>query len=195
MHGVINRALQNFLTDTFGAAAWARIVARAQLPDPDFEAMLVYDPALADHVLQAASAELNRDRDQILEDLGTYLVTHPRLAPVRRLLRFGGASYAEFLHSLNGLGGRLRLALPDFDAPQLRVRRAARNRFYLTCHWGHPGMGHVLIGVLRGMADDYGALVVLQHRGGEDRDETLLIDVVDSDFTDARGFDLAEAGV
>lgn len=194
MHGVINRALQDFLTDTRGAAAWARIAARADLSPPEFEAMLIYDDALTGRVLTAAAQDLNRPQAQILEDMGTYLVTHPRLAGVRRVLRFGGPTFSDFLQSLNGLHGRLHLALPELEPPRLRVRRELRTSFSLTCRWDHPGMGHVLTGLLRAMADDYGALVLLDHRGTDGTTETIWIDLVDSDFARPQRFTLAGAG-
>ncbi len=58
MHGLINRALQTFISDTFGLAAWAEIQQRAgitPLLGPEgFEAMQLYDDSLTDAVLAAA---------------------------------------------------------------------------------------------------------------------------------------------
>ncbi len=58
----------------------------------------------------------------LLEDLGTYLVSHPNVQGLRRLLRFGGAGFIDFLHSLDELHDRARLAVPDLDLPQLELR-------------------------------------------------------------------------
>ena len=77
--------------------------------------MLRYDPGMADRVAQVAAEVLGRSVETIWEDMGTYLVTNPEHEGVRRLLRFGGASFADFLHSLEEMPGRARLAMPDLE--------------------------------------------------------------------------------
>jgi hypothetical protein len=119
MHGLINRSLQCYLRDTFGLAKWVAIARDARLGFETFEPMLRYDPALTEVVLDAASRLLNRPRDAILEDYGTYLVSHTNLEPLRRLMRFSGANFGDFLLSLENMKGRGRLALPDLDLPVL----------------------------------------------------------------------------
>jgi hypothetical protein len=43
---------------------------------------------------------------------------------------------------------------------------------------------------LRTMADDYGALVVLEHQGGGQGSETISISLVMTEFAEGRRFDL-----
>lgn len=194
MHGLINTSLQSFVADRFGAPAWARIADQAGVPGRGFEAMLVYDNDLTHRVLEATAADLSRPVETVLEDLGIYLITHPRFDAVRRLLRFGGTRFPDFLQSLNDLHGRVALALPELDPPRLTLRREIRNSFVLRCRWHLPLSGHVMIGLLRSMADDYGVLVYLDHRGLDpDGAERIGIQILDPDFTPARSFDLVGA--
>ncbi len=195
MHGLFNRAIQTFLRDTYGVAAWDAIAARAGIAADGFETMLLYDDAATEAVLAAASRHLSRAREELLEDLGNYLVSHPGLVRLRRLLRFGGVSYADFLHSLDELPARARLAVRDLDLPELELTEAGEGRFTLVSRGAFPGCGHVAVGVLRAMADDYGALVLLEHEGvdagGEER---IAIQLLDSRFAAARPFALVAAG-
>ena len=94
MHGLINRSIQRFLHDTYGGDTWAQVAADAGLCVQGFEALLSYDDALTEAVLAAASIRLAKPRDAVLEDLGIYLA---HLEPLRRLLRFGGVDYPDFL--------------------------------------------------------------------------------------------------
>ena len=47
-----------------------------------------------------------------------------------------------------------------------------------------------MLGVLRAMADDYGALAVLDHVGAADGEETITITLVETDFAQGREFEL-----
>ena len=96
MHGLLNRSIQCFLRDTYGGATWAAVTRQAQLGFDNFEAMLIYDDALTDTVLEGAVQVLGRARDTVLEDMGIYLVSHPERQGLRRLLRFGGVDFADF---------------------------------------------------------------------------------------------------
>jgi hypothetical protein len=204
MHGLMNVAIQSYFLDTFGAQNWRVIVDRAglsQILGPDgFEPMLSYDDALTESMLDSASACLGRGRDALLEDLGTYLATAPKLERLRRLLRFGGPTYTEFLFSLDDLKGRAQLAVSDLHLPLLDIEEIEPGHFVLDCTGTTRGIGHVILGVLRALADDYGALVVLDHLGEQPCDaqagrfrERMMITVHDPAFHTGRRFVLAGA--
>lgn len=191
MHGLINRSIQCFLRDTYGAATWAAIAREARLGFDSFETMLTYDAELTEAVITAATQVLGRPRDSVLEDLGIYLVSHPNVQAPRRLLRFGGVRYADFLHSLEDLPDRARLALPDIDLPVMTLVDHSPTDFTLICHSPLAGIGHVVVGVLRAMADDYGVLSLVEHRGTCQGGEAVAITLAETSFSAGRRFDLA----
>ena len=130
---------------------------------------------------------------RFLEDLGTYLVSHPNVEALRRLLRFGGVDFVDFLHSLDELSDRARLAVPDLALPPIELEAQRGDRFELRCRSMRPGFGHVMVGVLRAMADDYGALAIIEHGGASGGEETIAVDLMLAGFTSGRDFDLAGA--
>jgi hypothetical protein len=191
MHGLINRAIQYFLRDTQGDAAWQAVAREARLGFDGFEPMLTYDPSVTDAVLAAAGSVLRRPREAILEDFGTYLVSHPNVESLRRLLRFGGATFADFLLGLQDLKGRARLALADLDLPDLDLDAADDGRYRLRVVYPLPGAAHVLSGLIRAMADDYGALVLIEDPVRDpDGAEVIAISVLDARHAAGRRFDL-----
>lgn len=161
MHGVVNRAVECFLRDTYTTDVWNDVADAAGHHERSFEALLSYDPATTERVIRAAEARIGKQRDALLEDLGIYLVSHPRYEALRRLLRFAGVTFEDFLLSIEELPGRARLALPDLNVVPVRVSMLGPSRFEICCGPGWPGFGHVLTGSIRAMADDYGALVTL----------------------------------
>ncbi len=195
MHGLINRAIQCFLRDTYGVRTWSSIAREAKLGFDNFEALVVYEPRQTETVLTVAAAHVENPREMLLEDLGTYLVSHPNVEAVRRLLRFGGATFVDFLHSLDELPDRARLAVPELDLPRLELQQYSAAAYGLTATHEVPGFGHVLVGILRTMADDYGVLAFSEFKGRREGVETLGIELLEMGFAEGRDFDLgARAG-
>lgn len=193
MHGMINRALQGFLVATYGADIWAEVRSQAGLRFTDFESMLQYDDKLTLDVFDAAMDVLHLPPNALLEDLGTFLITHPPLDPLRRLLRFGGGTFTEFVLTLDELSDRGRLAIPDVELPEITVVQDAANSFRLQATWALPGIGPILLGALRAMADDYGTLALVDLDGIRGGAECLRVVVHDPHHAEGRSFVLAAA--
>jgi hypothetical protein len=167
----------------------------AALPVMQFEAMLIYEDTLTEQALDATARFLDKPRTDVLEDIGTYLASHPNVEALRRLLRFGGAHFIEFLYSLDDLHDRARLAVDDLELPRLTLVRHTENHYSLLCGAAFPGWGHVLVGILRVMADDYGALACLEHCGAKDQTETIDIRLVHTSYAQGRTFVLGQQPV
>ena len=141
MHGLINKAIQCFVLDTYGLEAWRVTAQSAKLPVTQFEAMLVYDDALTEQALDAAARYLDMPSSVLLEDIRTYLASHPNVEALRKLLRFGGAHFVEFLYSLDDLHDRARLDVEDLELPTLTLVRHTDTHYSLLCHADFPGWG------------------------------------------------------
>jgi hypothetical protein len=152
--------------------------------------MWIYEDSVTPTVLAAVCDVLDRPYGDLLEDIGTYLVSHHNVQALRRLLRFGGVTFSEFLHSLDDLPDRARLAVSDLDLPRLELREECVDRYSLRCYGESEGWAHLFMGVLRAMADDYGVLAYLEHKGVEAGCETVEIVLLETEFAVGRGFEL-----
>lgn len=191
MHGLINRSVQCFIRDSYGPATWAGVAREARLDPGGADAMLTAEPALTGVLIDAAHRVLGHPRDTLLEDLGTYLASHPNMMVVRRLLRFGGVDFVEFLHSLRDLPDRAQLAVDDLVLPTMDLSELGEGDYRLTCSVPMPGIGKIVMGLLRAMADDYGALVYLEHLGTLNGSEVISVRLVDGAHAAGNPFDLA----
>ena len=190
MHGLVNRAIQRFVADSYGEEKWRATMKGAGLDFIEFEAMWDYDQDVTEKVLASTCKVLERGREDVLEDIGTYLVSHPNVSAVRRLLRFGGLNFVEFLHSLDDLPDRARLAVSELYLPRVEVIERDPTCYVLRCYGDCCGWGHVFVGVLRAMADDYGYLAFLEHKGRENGVETVEIVLLETGYAVGRSFDL-----
>ncbi len=190
MHGLVNRSIQLFVSHTYGVSRWEAVARRAGLDFTEFEGMLRYKQTYTPQLLDAAADVLGRPREELMEDLGAFLVCHPGFEAVRRLLRFGGVDFVDFLHSLDDLHDRVRLAVSDLELPKVELRVSGDAQFTLICDAEVVGYGHVMMGVLRAMADDYGALALLDHSGTANGREMLSITLIENEFAEGRSFEL-----
>jgi hypothetical protein len=180
---MLNRGLQGFVHDFYGSDRWEEACLAADLPFFSFESMLHYDDDLTSRLLETLSIVLDRSKSEILEDFGTYVVSHEDLVPIRRLLRFGGETFVDFLHSLDDVHARMKVAMPNLEVPKLSLEVRGDDRFVVHYEFTKPGYGAVILGILRGMADDYGTLVTIEQisksKGPLDREkmDIRLVDV------------------
>lgn len=163
MHGFINRGLQSFVHDFYGARKWEETCVAANFPFYSFETLVHYENDVTKRLLETLSVVLERTSEEILEDFGTYVVTDERLSGIRRLLRFGGETYVDFLMSLEDFSARFKVSMPFLEVPKLHLEARPGNLYAVHCEYAMPGYAPVLLGLLRAMADDYGALVTIEH--------------------------------
>lgn len=194
MFGLVNRAIQSFVEDSYGPACWDDVVSLANLESRDFEGMLIYPDSVTNLVLTACAKILRQSTDAVLEDIGTYLVTHSNMEAVRRLLRYGGGEFEEFLLSLDELNDRVKIAIPELEMPELSLRSHGDDSFSLFVDSDQAGYGALWLGIVNAMADDYGALVLTELEkepklGGVT--EHICIELLEVAFSQGRSFDLA----
>lgn len=88
---------------------------------------------------------------------------------------------------------RARIAIPELELPEINLARREDGVYLIRARWVMPGIAPLLIGALRAMGDDYGALVTLTLDGVSDGWENLTVEVFDPSYFDGRSFDLGQA--
>lgn len=195
MHGLISRSFETFVKDAYSPGIWREVMVALDAGVEGFESMFHYDDTLMERLVAISAERLGKPREDLLEDFGTYLVAGSKSGRVRRLLRFGGVDYEDFLHSLSDLPGRAALAVPDIGLPELELRDLGGEEYLLFCKAQFAGAVHVVLGLLRAMADDYGALVLLDLDDSAPSGlgvKAVAIQLLQSDFAEGRDFDLRE---
>ena len=195
MHGLVNRSIECFVRDAYGQMAWEDVARCAGLEPATFESMLHYNDQLTHAVLEAISQRLNKPREAVLEDVGTYLVTHSNTKAIRRLLRFSGDSFGDFLASLDDLPERVKLAVPDLEFPRLELEERGNGQFCLWVRGAHAEFIWVICGAMRALADDYGALVLMEgHDPVGGTDGFIELHLAALSFAEGNAFSLGAGG-
>lgn len=185
MQGLVNRAIEGFARATYGDALWAG-AARAAGCDPrGFALMRNYDDALTGNLLRELARRLSRSPRELAEDVGAWVAAIPS---IRRLLRFAGPDFPSFMLALPELHGRIAMVIRGFDLPRIMLTADAgtwcvtveRERIWL----------HALGGMLHAMADDYGALAVIDLADGR-----IQVSVPVTNFSPGRPFSISDPTV
>lgn len=169
MDDLVSRAIEKFLRDgQHGELGLCGAEAGLLSPGP---------------MLREAALQTGKPLDELVEDLGAWMV---RQDEIWRLLRFCGQDFLDFLLRLDELPERIRLIADDVTLPQIVLSRSDDGLLWVTILDGPPVWNAFLTGLLRAMADDYGALCVITRTA-----EGICIDVPDSAFAQARTFRLS----
>lgn len=197
MQSLLCKALEVFVLHIKGPSVWRSVLAQVDLPGEQLELFQRHKPEII-NALNAATAEaLQIDQDTLMEDLGTWVCTHPPLEPVRRLIRFSGETFEEMIYSLEELSARIDMAMPGLNVPIIEMEEDDRGQYRISVSSPVPGAGAFLLGVLRTMADDYGALalVELSNRActAQGNLDEVSIQLLDEQFAAPRAFDLGGA--
>lgn len=178
MNGLVNRAIEEFLRSTYGDALVAAVVDDAIAADSLLSGS---GTTFGTEALDRAAFRLAKPRSEMFEDLGAWMT---RVEPIRRLLRFSGRDFRDFLLRLDELPGRAHLVLPRLVLPRLQVE-AEGQAVWLQFPEPDEVWQNLLVGLIRGMADDYGALSLISVEDG-----MIRIDIWDERFAEGRLFTL-----
>ncbi|WBU57519.1 heme NO-binding domain-containing protein [Paracoccus sediminicola] len=184
MHGFVIRGIESFLRARHGDAVWQTVCAASGLDRRGAQMMRSYQPDIALRMIQSASVTLRMDRDELLEDIGGWI---PRFDSIRHVMRFSGSSFDDFVLSLDDLHDRGRVVLPGLHLPRIDTRVVGPKSYHLSLTTEEADWYPVLAGFLRGMADDYGVLAIVEREAG-----WLDVRIADDAFAEASHFSLNE---
>ena len=181
MDTLINRTVEEFLRLNYGESLVESTTDElSTLIDTDGRRGRVY----ALRMLEQAAFRLSKPTQEMLEDLGGWFT---RIEAIRRLLRFSGRDFSDFVLRLDEMPSRAHLILPNLQLPAIEVTQRGQS---LLVRMTPPDSvwRHILVGTIRGMADDYGALCLISGEA-----ETIHVNIWDISFTEGRAFFLDDA--
>lgn len=153
MYGLVNRAIEDLVTERFGRDAWLRIASRAGMREPVFVSHESYPDAITYALVAAASAESGIDAGGVLKAFGKYWIQHTGRVGYADLISGSGRDLGEFLENLPGLHTRVLLAFPQLEPPEFETIILSPNSARLEYSSLRPGLSPMVLGLLEGLGD------------------------------------------
>lgn len=156
MYGLVNQAIQDYLTHQLGAETWTRVRTAAGFHETEFAPLHTYPDALTFQLVGAACEITGADAARLVEDIGAYWVAFTAQQGYGPLLDQLGATFAEALGNLDAMHVRVALMMPDLKPPSFRVRDAAARSLTLDYTSKRQGLAAMVIGLVKGLGRKYG---------------------------------------
>lgn len=170
MYGLVNRAIQQMVTTSYGEETWQQIKDKAELGAVDFFTTYESYPDDVTHRLVAGAAEiLCLSPSEIMKAFGEYWITYTANEGYEVLLEHTGESLPEFLDHLDNLHARAGLSLPNLRPPSFRCEHLDQSRIDLHYESQRQGFAPMVIGLLQGLGRRFHTPITVKQTASRDQ--------------------------
>lgn len=184
MYGLVNRAIQEFVSTNYGTPTWDVIKRTAKVEAVDFHGMEEYPDCVTFALVGAASQELKMPAEQVLEAFGEYWVLYTAKEGYGDLLKMSGADFVAFLQNLDLLHARIGRAYPSLKPPAFQCSDITDRSLLLHYRSERDGLVPLVLGLIKGLGRMFQTTV--QIVPVEQKSEGADHDVFRVDFEPAR---------
>jgi hypothetical protein len=155
MYGIVNKAIQDLITEQFGAAEWDAIKEKSGVDVDFFLSNEPYDDTITYKLAAAASDVLGISVGQVLHAFGEWWILKTGKEKYGGLMEAGGSNLKEFLVNLPMFHNRIMLMYPKLTPPEFKVSDATDNAIHVHYHSKRAGLQEFVRGLLSGLAKMY----------------------------------------
>jgi len=178
MYGMINRAIEEMVRHRSGDETWALVREEAGVEADSFVAMESYPDDVTYGLVGAVSRVMGMPVPSVLDAFGEHWVLYTAQEGYGDLLAMGGSTIHEFLVNLHNLHSHVALAFPQLRPPSFWCTEVTEGSLRLHYQSARPGLGPMVIGLLRGLGRLYETPVRVTHdrsrEDGADHDEFVV---------------------
>lgn len=151
MYGIVNKAIQELVTENYGEEKWQKILALSGVEEDFFISNEPYDDDITFKLAQAVSLEMSMDIKDVLIAFGEWWVVKTTKDKYGTLMESGGATLKEFLLNLPVFHNRVMLIYPKLTPPEFKVSNISDTSMHLHYISSREGLQEFVRGLIQGL--------------------------------------------
>ena len=125
MYGLVNKAIQDLISDKFGEDKWQEIKKLSGFEDDFFISLQAYPDKVTYDLVKNASIVLGADASQVMEAFGEYWILYTANEGYGEMMNLAGNTITEFLNNLD-MGILISALYTKLRAPLRALNRKPR---------------------------------------------------------------------
>ena len=155
MYGIVNKAIQDLVTETFGEDKWEAVKEKSAVDVDFFLSNEPYDDSITYKLVGAAAEVLNIPAGEVLQAFGEWWVLKTGKEKYGGLMEAGGNNLKEFLVNLPLFHNRIMLMYPKLTPPEFKVSDVEENSIHVHYHSEREGLQEFVRGLMSGLGKMY----------------------------------------
>ena len=155
MYGIVNKAIQDLITDNFGVDKWELIKEKSGVDVDYFLSSEPYDDDITYKLAGSASEVLGITVGEVLNAFGEWWILKTGKEKYGGLMEAGGNNLKEFLTNLPLFHNRIMLMYPKLTPPEFKVSDLEENSIHVHYHSERIGLQEFVRGLLSGLGKMY----------------------------------------
>ncbi|MDN3642956.1 heme NO-binding domain-containing protein [Lutimonas halocynthiae] len=156
MYGIVNKAIQDLVTENFGADKWELIKEKSGVDVDYFLSNEPYDDDITFQLAGATSEIIGITVGQVLNAFGEWWILRTGKEKYGGLMEAGGNNLKEFLVNLPQFHNRIMLMYPKLTPPEFKVSDIENNSIHVHYFSKREGLQEFVRGLLSGLGKMYG---------------------------------------
>ncbi|MEI6264589.1 MAG: heme NO-binding domain-containing protein [Sphingobacteriia bacterium] len=162
MYGIVNKAIQELVTQNFGADKWEAVKLESGVDVDYFLSNEPYDDDITYKLAGAASVVLGITTGQVLNAFGEWWILKTGKEKYGGLMEAGGSNLKEFLINLPLFHNRIMLMYPKLTPPEFKVSDVELNSICIHYFSKREGLQEFVRGLLSGLGKMYHVETVIE---------------------------------
>jgi len=162
MYGIVNKAIEELVTENFGSEKWETIKQNSGIEIDFFISNEPYDDDVTYKLATAVSHEMNITVSQVLSAFGEWWILRTAKEKYGYLLESGGNNLRDFLINLPLFHNRVMIIYPKLTPPEFKITDINKNYLHVHYFSKRLGLQDFVSGLLLGLGKFYGCPVTLE---------------------------------
>jgi hypothetical protein len=163
MYGIVNKAIQELITENYGEDKWQHILHTSGIDIDFFISNEPYDDDVTFQLAQTISKEMNLSLRDVLVAFGEWWIMKTAKEKYGYLLSSGGNNFREFILNLPIFHNRIMMMYPRLSPPEFMVSDVAENTLKLHYISNRKGLSDFVYGLISGLGKFYATEVKIDH--------------------------------